>query len=348
LNKLLAGLLVIAFVFFSSLMVLTWSIEADIRNPDAYLSALEGAGFFEVPYELIRAGEIPVVGDLLLTEGPLSVVSEADLEAVARELAPLQWLKAQLEESVRDLVALVQPTQQEELPELVISLSEVKVRAMGEPGDRALAIVVGGLPICAPDRAPLEPSSNIPVCKPGDIDPDSFIVRLKSFLNPLVERLPDTYRVTWQPDQRAVLEDVRRVGRTLDQLRFVLLLLLALNLALLGLIWLLVVRSPAEWLRWTGVSLFFLGLVVLMSALLIPWVIDVMLDSATLVAGDRVSTSLVQILEQAAQDYLQRLFHPARLSATILVAVGLLFAVLSPLFPGRRSGRPLVPARPLS
>jgi hypothetical protein len=134
----------------------------------------------------------------------------------------------------------------------------------------------------------------------------------------------------------------------LDQLRFVLLLLLALNLALLGLIWLLVVRSPAEWLRWTGISLLLLGLMVLTSALVIPWVVDVALDSATLMAGDRVSTSLFQVLEQAAQDYLQRLFHPARLSGAILVAVGLLFAILSPLFPGRRSVRPLVPARPLS
>jgi hypothetical protein len=340
LNKLLALLLAVIFIIFSLATILAWSVRRDILNDDAYVTALDEAGFYEVPYQLIREGDIPTVGGLLLKEGPLSILSGADREAVARELAPPAWLRAQLERAIRDLVAVAKAPELDELPDLDISLQEVKARVLGEPGDRALAIVVQALPQCEAGRAPLELGSNTPICTPAGAELTPFLELLETLLPPLVERVPDTYRVRWQPGQQDVLEDLQQAGRTLDRLQFALLLLGALNLALLALIWVLAVRSPGEWLRWTGVPLLLLGLLVLLAAFLTPRVVAWGLESQTLSAEGNVPLPLAQSLEQAIQDLTRLLFRPALWAGTVITIAGLLLTLVSPLFPGRR-GRAL-------
>jgi hypothetical protein len=331
LNKLLAACLAVAFVFFALATVLIWSVEANIRNPDAYIGALDRAGFFDVPYQMIREGRIPTAGGLLLTQGPLSIVTGADLETVARELAPPLWLRSQLEEAIRKLVAVTEEPEADAVPELVISLIQVKTRALGEPGDRALAYVVGLLPVCAPDRAPLDLGSNVPLCRPADLDINVFTTRLKILLIPLVARVPNSYRVEWQPEQRAVLADLRRVGRLFEQLQFGLLLLLALSLGLIGLIWLLAVRSPAEWLRWTGVPLLIVGLLALLFAWIVPNAVAWDIGSV----GD-MPVAVTRSLEIALQDFILLLFQPARTAGIVLAVAGLSLTLASPLFPGRQ------------
>ena len=343
LNKLLAALLVIVFVFFGLAILLAWSVQDNLLNADSYIEALDRADFFQVPYQLIRDGNIPQAGGLLLQEGPLSAVSGPELEAIARELAPPDWLRAQLERAIRDFISVVDSPESDELPGVLLSLREVKARALSEPGERALSIVVQALPVCAPGRAPLDMNSDTPVCTPADIPLSSFVGRLKSLLEPLVARVPDTYRVSWQPEQKQVLEDLRRAGRTLNQLQFGLLLLVALDLALLGLIWLLAVRSTREWLRWTGMPLLLLGLLALSAALLLPRVVSWGLDNQALWAEGDVPASLAAALEDAILGMALLLFQPARWASVALVAAGLLLTLISPLFPGRRH-REFVPA----
>jgi len=339
LNKAIAALLVVVFVLFTGAAILVWSVEDNILDADAYVQVLDEAGFYEVPYELIRDGEIPTAGGLLLKEGPLSVVSGTDLEAIARELAPPDWLRAQIERAVRDLVAVAKEPERNQMPGLVISLHQVKVRALDEPGDRALSIAVEALPVCAPGRLPLEFDSDTPVCKPPDVDLNPFLSRLKTLLGPLVERVPDTFVVGWQPEQQDVLEDLRQTGQTLDRLRFALLLLVALNLALLALIWVLAVRSPAEWLRWTGVPLLLLGLLTLLLAVLTPRLVVAALEARSLWAEGNVPAPLARSLESAIRDFIPGLFRPALLAGMVLSGVGLLLTLVSPLFPGRRGWR---------
>jgi hypothetical protein len=340
LNKVLAALLVVPFVFFTLIVILTWSAGDTVLDADAYVDTLTEAGFFEVPYHMIREGDIPGAGGLLLTEGPLSIVSGAELEAVARELAPPEWLRAQLERAIRDLVAVSDRSELDELPSLVISLREVKARVLGVPGDRALSIVIDALPECAAGQAPLDLSSDTPVCVPPGVDLASFLGELKTLLAPLVERVPDTYRVSWQPVQRDVLGDLQRAGRVVNQLRFVLLFLIALNLALLGLIWLLAVRSPAEWLRWTGLPLLLLGLLTLFLTWLVPQTVNWALDSQALWADGELPTVLIQALDAAIQDFTLLLFRPARFIGVVLAIVGLLLTLISPVFPGQRQSVP--------
>jgi hypothetical protein len=336
LNKIIAVLLVILFVFFSLAIIMTWSAGDAVLDADAYVDTLSDAGFFRVPYQLIRDGQIPGVGGLLLREGPLSVLSGDDLEAVARELAPPAWLRAQLERALRDLVAVTSEPQVNELPSVVFNLSEVKERALGEPGDQALTIVAENLPVCAPGEPSLDLNRDVPLCKPPDFDLNPFLNQLRGLLTPLVNRVPDTYQVTWRPEQRGVLEDLQRAGQTLEKLQFVMLLLVALNLALLGLIWVLVVRSPAEWLRWTGVPLLLLGLVTLLLALLVPRVVTLGLDSSALWVGGVLPGPLAESLEMAIRDFVFLLFRPARMVGLILLVVGALLTLVSPLFPGPR------------
>jgi hypothetical protein len=342
LNKVLAALLAIIFVIFSLAVILAWSVRGDILNADAYVQALDEADFFEVPYRMIRDGDIPGVGGLLLKRGPLSAVSGADLETVARDLAPPDWLRAQLERAIRDLLAVADTPKLDDLPDLVISLSEVKARTLGEPGDRALAYVLATLPECAPGQPPL--SLDKPVCKPADVDLSPFLSQLRGLLVPLVERVPDTYQVHWQPEQRDVLEDLQRAGRALDRLPVVLLLLACLNLALLGLIWVLAVRSPAEWLRWAGGPLLALGLLVLLAAFLGPRVVAWGLDQGDLWAEGRVPARVGQALEEALLDLTLLLFRPALYAGAVLAAVGLPLTLLSPLFPGPRRRSPQLPS----
>jgi hypothetical protein len=342
LNKVLALLLVVIFIIFSLATILAWSVRGDILNDDAYVAALDEAGFYEVPYQLIREGDIPAAGGLLLRVGPFSVLSGADREAVARELAPPDWLRAQIERAVRDLVAVARAPELDELPDFTISLQEVKARALGEPGDRALSIVVQTLPQCEAGRSPLELGSDTPICRPAEAELTPFLDRLKTLLSPLVERVPDMYRVQWQPRQQGVLEDLQGAGRTLDRLQVPLLLLVVLNLALLALAWVLAVRSPAEWLRWTGVPLLLLGLLVLLTAFLTPRVVAWGLESQALSAGSNVPLPLAQSLERAIQDLAGLLFRPALQAGAVLAVVGLLLTLLSPLFPGQqRGGRPM-------
>jgi hypothetical protein len=272
---------------------------------------------------------------LLLKQGPLSAVSGADLEAVARELAPPDWLRTQLERSIRELLAVADANELDEMPDLVISLSEVKTRTMGAPGDRALDIVVDALPECATGQTPFDLSADTPICKPAVEGLNFFLKSLKQSLAPLVERLPDTYRVSWQPEQQDVLEDLQQAGQILDQLEIVLPLLAALNLALLGLIWVLAVRSPAEWLRWTGIPLMLSGAVVLLPVLSVPRVIEWGVTKGDLWAEGNVPPSLGLALEQAIIDFSAILLHPALFVALALMVVGLVLTLISLLFPGR-------------
>jgi hypothetical protein len=340
LNKLLAALLAVIFVAISLVVALTWSVGRHILDADAYVTSLDNAGFFNTPYELIREGEIPTVGGLLLREGPLSVVSGPELEAIARELAPPNWLRAQIARAIRDLIDVAEERDVDQVPALVVSLREVKERVLGEPGDRALSIVVEALPVCAPDRAPIDLNSDTPVCNPPDFDLGSFKQRLKELLEPLVQRVPDTYRVNWQADQQDVLYDLQQAGNTIVRLRFVMLLLTALNIALLGLIWLLAVRAPAEWLRWTGIPLFLLGLLLLLVALLTPRVIAWGLDNQALWTEENVPFVIAQSLDAAIRDFSSLLFRPAQLLGFVLGIVGLLLMLVSPLFPSQRQVRP--------
>jgi hypothetical protein len=348
LNKLLAAVLVIIFLIFTLAAILIWSVGKSVLNADAYVDSLSEAGFFEVPYQLIREGDIPAAGGLLLKEGPLSVVSGVDLEAVARELAPPDWLRAQLERAIRDLITVAEAPELQELPELVISLREVKTRALSQPGNQALSLVVTALPECPLGQEPLDLSRETPVCRPAGTDLNPFIDHLKTLLAPFVERVPDTYRVRWPTEARDVLEDLQRAGRILDQLQFILLLFVALDLALLGLTWLLAVRSPAEWLRWTGVPLLLLGLLTLFLTLFIPSVVGWALDNQEFWTEGDLPAVLAQALKSAIQDFTTLLFRPAQLAGVITVVVGLLLTLVSPLFPGRRRRASVAPTRPVA
>jgi hypothetical protein len=336
LNKIVAVLLVILFVFFSLAVIMTWSVGDGVLNADAYVEALSDADAFQVPYQLIREGRIPGVGGLLLREGPLSIVSGADLELVARELAPPTWLRAQLEGALRGIFAVVKEPEGDELPGMVISLSEVKARALGEPGDRALTVVIENLQVCAPGEPSLDLSRDVPLCKPAGMDLNPFLGQLKGLLVPLVNRVPDTYTVSWQPEQQGVIRDLQRAAQTVERLRFVMLLLVALNLALLGLIWVLAVRSPAEWLRWTGVPLLVLGLATLTLALLISSLVSLGLDGNASWVEESLPRPLAESLEMAVREYILLLFRPARTVGVVLFLVGAVMALVSPLFPGAR------------
>ena len=176
----------------------------------------------------------------------------------------------------------------------------------------------------------------MPLCTPPGVNLPSFLGELKTLLARLVERVPDTYQIRWQDEQIAVLEDLQQVGRVINQLRFVTLLLIALNVALLGLAWLLAVRSPGEWLRWTGVPLLSLGLLTVFFAWLVPQLVSWGLDSAALGADGSLPVVLVEAVEIAVKDFAQVLFRPARLVGIAATVVGLLLALLSLVFPGYR------------
>jgi hypothetical protein len=340
LNKILAALLVIVFAIFTLLVIVAWSVRANLLNDDVYVQALDEAGFFEVPYGLIHDGEIPLVGRLLLTQGPLAAVT-ANREAVARELAPPYWLRVQLERAVRELLAVAAAPELEELPDLLISLDEVKARALSEPGDRALTLVVESLPVCPPGQWAFDPGSDTPLCRPAEVDTAAFVEQIRPLLPPLVERLPDTYRVIWQPEQQDVLQDLQRAGQNLEQMQVLLLLVLLLNLALLGVVWTLAVRSPAEWLRWTGGPLLLLGLLALGVALAMPSAVAWWLDNSTLWTSINVPARLDKVLELTIIDLAGVMLRPALQAGAALSVVGLLLTLLSPLFPGRRK-RPVI------
>ncbi len=338
LGKLLAALLVLVFLFFSLLTLLAWSVEKDLLNADAYVETLDHAGLFDLPYQMIREGDIPNVGGILLSEGPLSIVSGEKLEAIARELAPPDWLRAQLESGIRDLLAVAQGAEDDKLPALVISLRQVKERALGTPGDRALALAISDLSPCAPGQAAVDPTRDVPVCLPPDTDPAAFAAELKALLTPLVEQLPDTYRVQWQPEQQAALDDLKQAGRTLDQIRVALLIMAALNMALLVLAWLLAVRSPREWLRWTGGPLALLGGLALIAAWLPRRLVETALTRSDWWTKADLSPAMSTMLTQATLDMTRLLFRPAMLVGLLALIAGIGLLIASPLFPARRRG----------
>ena len=47
LNKILAVLLVVIFVIFTLVVILAWSVKANILNDEAYVTSLDKADFFE-------------------------------------------------------------------------------------------------------------------------------------------------------------------------------------------------------------------------------------------------------------------------------------------------------------
>jgi hypothetical protein len=339
LNKGLAVLLVVVLAAFVAAIILAWSVQLHILDADVYVEALDQTGFFQVPYQMIREGQIPGVAGLLLREGPFSILSGSDQEAVARELAPEDWLRSELTAGIRDLFQVAHSAEVDRMPDLVISLQDVKNRALGEPGQRALLIVLNAIPACAPGEAPVDLTRGTVVCLPPDIDPTAYINEIRLLLVPLVFRLPDTYRVSWQPDQRQALEDLRQTGQTMDRFRSVLLLMLALGVALLAMIWVLAVRSPAELLRWTGGPLLFTGLLVLLLAVLLPTGANAVLDYRSVLNSGDIPAPLSQTLADAVPGLIDQMFRPALFAGGLLALVGLVLTAVSPLFPGRQPRR---------
>ncbi len=118
----------------------------------------------------------------------------------------------------------------------------------------------------------------------------------------------------------------------MEQMQVLLLFLLLLNLALLGAIWALAARSPAEWLRWTGGPLLLLGLLALGLGLAAPRAVTWWLENSALWTGINVPARLDQVLELTIVDLAGVMFRPALLAGAALAVVGLLLALLSLLF----------------
>jgi hypothetical protein len=116
-------------------------------------------------------------------------------------------------------------------------------------------------------------------------------------------------------------------------------LMLTLSAALLALIWVLAVRSPAEWLRWTGGPLLFTGLLVLLLAVLLPVGVNSVLDYRSVLNSGDIPAPLSQALADAVPDFINQLFRPALFAGGLLALVGLVLVAASPLFPGRQPRR---------
>ncbi len=321
---------VFCFVFFAGAFILVWSIQDRLLDADTWVAALDRAGLFELPYELIGDGEVPGFARDLLTQGPLAALQDADLEQVARDLAPVEWLRQQVRQTLQ---ANLDQLGQRESVDVVVSLAEVKARALGDPGERALERVIASLPLCQSGQTPFQLSPDIPLCRPPDVEPSLFGSTLKTYLTLYVERLPDRWRVGVGSRDRQITRDLRRVGKALNWLEARLPLALALALGSLLLAWLLAVRSPGQWLRWTGGPLLLLGLVTSLVAVLVPPVIAWQVEGGRFWPDSDLPARLRQAASQVPADLASVLFQFTLLVGVVIVVMGGVLVVVSFFFP---------------
>lgn len=340
--KVLAGVVALVFVVSAFFTLFMTNLARVMTDRELVKAALAGSEPL-----LIATAPDAVVGALQqqarargLPELPLDT---AVLAEVVTLLAPPGWLSTQTDTAVDTLFNALE-TGNLSASSVELDAQPLLDRMQGEPGQRAVAVVVGSLPLCASpaDFAPQTGQLPIPTCVPPEVDVALLAQQAHANVvealrqNPQLDaqiglfRLPLLQNDSFTPEAQAAFQRASRTFRLLQQGTA---LLWLLPLSCLLLILLLAVRSLGEWGRWWGWPLLAAAVSALLLALVLPalatffWRTAVLTPAAGFSLALPVEQMLPQLVEPLFASWQSRVVTQAGgmlLAALVLLLLGLL------------------------
>lgn len=284
----------------------------------------------------------------------LWMLEPSDWQAIFAELAPADWMQAQLESAIDQVLSFYLDPRSRSAT-LRLSLQEFKARLGGAPGERALRRLLQAQPACPPGQLGglASPptggfeSGGAPICRP---EPEMLPQALSNFkvaLEKFLAEIPDEATTTlagW--DSRAG----GGAGFSREEFflaRLVLRLSPLLPALLILLVALFAVRSWKGWLLWWGIPFLVAGLLALGLALaalpLVNLGLDYAFSSGGLQAGG-LPTGVVLLAIDVLLAIVASLAFRIEIAAGALAALGLLMVAASFFL---RSKPALAPPPPL-
>jgi hypothetical protein len=278
------------------------------------------------------------------------MLTEEDWQTILEALLPPEWLQAQFESAIDQVYEALKGDGDGAVE---ISMADLKARILGDDGFNAVVALMKAQPACGDDQLaqlqaltdPTEPLKDVPVCRPPDVVLTAVYPNIDATLASLADQIPDKAELKLGGVSGSPEDPLQKPREVLGAIRAIAYLGLLVPLALLGLVALLVIRSPRSLLRWWGVPILLAG--VLAAAGAITGLSAAPGSIADLIAGSRSSFTAVapgvldlqtELLKSIARGYLQSVL----IQAVLLASIGTVMVAAS-FYVGRPS---LAPAQP--
>jgi len=280
------------------------------------------------------------------------MLTEEDWQAILTALLPAEWLQTQIESVIDQVYEALHG----DGSTVMIPMADLKERIAGDDGFDAVLALMEAQPPCSDDQLaqiqaladPTEPLKDVPMCRPPDAVLEAIYPNIRATLRFMADQIPDQAELKLGDNSGSSEDPLEQPRQVLGVVRAVAFLGLLLPVLLLGLIALLVVRSPRSLLRWWGVPIMLAGSLALVGA--IAGLSSAPGAVADLVAGSRshftalapgVLDLQAELMDAIVRGYLQAIL----VQAVLLTGVGTVMVAAS-FWVGRPALAPAEPGSP--
>ncbi len=247
-------------------------------------------------------GGIPPNDQLEAMPPFLANLSAESWERIINIVIPLEQRVKVSEEFLDDLLSYLRG----DLPEVTISITQIKERLLGSPGDALVLQFLYAQPPCTQEEVDLisMTEGEMPFCLPPDDTLEDLIPSLNLQLKQAISSLPDKLVLLTAAAQSGSYNKSYGEGDAVRLIRSVIgvsKLLPLIPLVFLLLITLLRVRSLCDWMRWWGIPICLTGISVLFFALNITGFVNNIWSS-------EIAPNLPMFLKDPIRVYLNDLF----------------------------------------
>lgn len=274
-SRLLALFFAALFVVAAAMFVTATVARRHLLRPAPYKEALRQVDAYERAPQIVSGILADALNDSQERDSAASLflnLSQADYEIMLNRLLPEQWLQRQAEAIIDHTFATMEGDDPDS--PITISLMPLKENLRGQAGSQALLAVLETRPTCAPGdlrtlTCGIDVQSGIS-CQPPEAQLQLCASALNAVLVGTTSLIPDT--VEFSTLLRAVGPVARSVGDLLHPYGVVLRPIARYGWIFLPIFLLLLtlfaVRSLRDWLRWWGLSVLGVAVVLLPVALL--------------------------------------------------------------------------------
>ncbi|MFQ6000075.1 MAG: hypothetical protein ACE5LG_00225 [Anaerolineae bacterium] len=336
-RKFLTFLVVLLFIILAPLTIYLFNLQRVLLNPDFYRLQFQKHDLYE---QVIVLGAQFAVGLSQGGEGEMGPLpmTEEEIEEALREIVPPSWLERQIERNIDAFFSWL--SSDEEYPALRFPMRDIKER-VPEVAPRLLIQIWDRLPVCPEGVPPLGEEEPFPSCRPQGMTRDELMSEmmpqveegLKDFLADVPDEISLEKALREEPDEAererllASLNRLQRIGRLAPLISYGLIVLCA---ALIGLLALLAATSLRSLLGWTGSAFLIAGLMALVPALLIPFLVRGALAMALGGLGmGMIPPAATELVTGLLVDMVGAITMPIAIQSGIILIVGFLCILLA-------------------
>jgi hypothetical protein len=347
--RLFAVLFAILFVIIAVTCLLIFNSLNQAFNPEVYKQALSATGVYDRLPELIgeqivyTINKNPCVQNSTAcseeqqnaTPAYLSGLDASEWAVILSELVDPTWFKTQIESAIDQVIAfLVTPG---ESFNLNISLVEFKALLGGDNGYQAVVSLLNSLEPCTPiailnlpgTMLETDNPTNLPLCRPSESVLKLGESAIRDTLKSLADKLPDNTAAIINTSIPGLESGLVVSQRCLQLLRTTALISLAIPIFLLLIITLLDVRSLKDFLKWWGILMVSIAVLVFLSSLLItPLVRIIVLERVNAIG---LAPGWIEVVKTAIIQVVETFRNTLTFQAGILLAFGCLMVIGSAL-----------------